>query len=108
MEIQNADEESDSDEDQSGTENTGENKLLPCSKRIIHKTEWIGEPILSCDDRIYYHSAKVGKYSFIKIYSIKSNNNNNKIRLRYVFIITVYKNQMFTLLRLPQTTTTTP
>ncbi|KAK9745054.1 Cytosine specific DNA methyltransferase replication foci domain [Popillia japonica] len=33
---------------------------IPCSKRILHKVEWVDAPIFEYNDRTYYAAAKVG------------------------------------------------
>lgn len=35
---------------------------IPCSKRILHKVEWVDAPIFEYNDRTYYAAAKVGKF----------------------------------------------
>lgn len=65
MEIENANEESDTEEDGQKESNRGEDLLPagPCSKRIIHDVEWIGNSLTVYAGRTYYNSAKVGKFA---------------------------------------------
>lgn len=64
MEVEDANEESDAEENDSNDiklEQEDELPAVPCSKGIIHDVEWIGDSVAHHKQRTYYTAAKVGE-----------------------------------------------